>query len=99
MAEARGANLPGRLEPKMAWNESYRRRKLREWRRGRVWGAGPTWRYFLTFPWATMTSEGALREAVRWRSAEGRVEEAEVQGNVEAHDGDAIVLALRAKLC
>lgn len=55
---------------------------------------GPTWRYFLTFPWATMTSDGARREAVRERSAEGR-EEAEVQGSVEAHDGDAIALAPR----
>lgn len=62
---------------------------------GRVWGAGPTWRYFLTFPWATMTSDGARREAVRRRSAEGREEDAEVQGSVEeAHDGDAIALAL-----
>jgi len=62
---------------------------------------GPTWRYFLTFPWATMTSDGARREAMRRRSAEGRKEEAEVQGSVEAHDGDAIALALRfpGKLC
>lgn len=42
-----------------------------------------------------MTSDGARREAVRRRSAEGREEDAEVQGSVEeAHDGDAIALAL-----
>lgn len=49
----------------------------------------------MTFPWATMTSDGARREAVRRRSAEGRGEEAGVQGSVEAHDSDAIALALR----
>uniref|UniRef100_A0A0A9FDG6 50S ribosomal protein L9 n=1 Tax=Arundo donax TaxID=35708 RepID=A0A0A9FDG6_ARUDO len=55
-----------------------------------------TWRYFLTLPWATMTSDGARRDAVRRRSASGREEEEkaeELQATVEAHDGNAIALA------
>jgi hypothetical protein len=46
----------------------------------------PTCRYFLTFPWATMTREGSRREVVGRREEE----KAELQGSEEAHDGDAI---------
>jgi hypothetical protein len=57
-----------------------------------------TWRYFLTLPWATMTSDGARRVWIpRGEAAEAEEEDgakAAVQGSVDAHDGDAIAQAV-----
>jgi hypothetical protein len=68
--------------------------------RKRKGSGSPTWRYFLTLPWATMTSDGARRVWIpRGEEAEAETEEedegekAAVQGSVEAHDGDAIAQA------
>jgi hypothetical protein len=48
----------------------------------------PTWRYFLTFPWATMTRDVARRDGVRRREEEGEGKgKADVKDSV---DGDAI---------
>ena len=57
----------------------------------------PTWRYFLTFPWATMTRDVARRDAVRRREEEGEGEgKADVKDSV---DGDAIALLASLPLC
>lgn len=55
-------------------------------------GDGRTWRYFLTLPWATMTSDGRVWRRRGEEKAEEGEEAAAVQGSVEAHDGDAIAV-------